>query len=297
MLRNTFKLLGNNFVVVWKQLLYMFIISLITVGLSALLALPVINLVRSTGWFGDFDEFISLFYTNPSMVAEGFRILSTDLWRLLFDNIAGYWLNYILILVILLFLIKMFFSISYYSIGCLIDGKMSAFASYSYTNKLVSNLRENISYSFFNYLCSIPFFFLYLLFGYIYGKLANNLISAVVMLPLLAMVFVVIRSVKITLLAGMLPAMISDGVKGSSAASVGFRRTIPKFWKTFSSSLVLVLVEFVLVLVFGIFTLGVGLVVVLPLIPVLETIFSFIVYYTSTKKRYYLNENLIVNPL
>ena len=297
MFKNTFKLFAAGFINVWKQLLYMFIIILISVGLTILLALPVVEYIKASGFNEMMEEFISSVYVEPEHFAENFSNVVTELWHLIGSGFHIYWANYLIIILLLVFVIKMMYNISYYAIGCVVDGKMSSFVDYSYTNKLVANFKANISYSFFNYIISIPFYFAMVGAGYIYGKLANNLISALAALPLLGFMILVIRVFMKTLFVGMIPCMVTDGVKARHSFIAGIKKIKPIFFKVLSNEVLLSLIEFGAILFFGIFTLGAGLIIVIPMIPVLETTFSFVCYYTATKKRYYLNENLVVNPL
>ncbi len=297
MLKNTLKVFGNNFIIVWKQLVYLLIVAAISFGLIALLALPIVNLVRSSGWFAMLDTFIETIYTAPQTIAVGFNELATELWHILAYNSCSYWASYFLIIFVIFFLSSFLYNISFYALGSVIDARMSSYAKFGYTHKLVSELGRGISYSFFKFVYSLPFYLLLLVFGYTYGKLANTVLSAVVMLPILIVAIIAIKSLNIAFLAGMLPAMIIDNSSSYASLGVGFKTNAKYFWRIFSNSIILVLCEIVAIVFFGIFTVGAGLFVVIPSIAVINTTFTFVTYYSSKKQRYYLNENLIVKPL
>lgn len=297
MLKNTLKIFGNNFSLVWKQLLYIVVISLIIVGLAFAMALPVIDLLKTNGWFAMVSDLVESIYTSPKEVADGISEVAKSLWVILSNNFATHWVSYLLVVFVLFFISTMLINISFYALASVVEGKMTAYAKYSYTNRLVSNLGQSIGYAFFQLIYSLPFFILALVFGYFYAKLAGNIVSAVLLLPILMLIYILLKALHLTFFSGMLPSMVVDNAKACKAFSQGFGVISKNFARIFSSSIVLIIFEILAIIFFGIFTVGAGLVLIIPAIPVVNVIFSMVAYFSVTKNRYYLNENLIVNPL
>jgi len=102
--RNGLKTFSGNFMLVWKHLLYNLIVFGITATLFVLSLNPIINRLESSGWVAEFYAFVEIIYTKPSLIADSFGVLATDLYRVLFSNFSQVWGNYALSLFLLLVL-------------------------------------------------------------------------------------------------------------------------------------------------------------------------------------------------
>ena len=80
------------------------------------------------------------------------------------------------------------------------------------------------------------------------------------------------------------------------ALKAGFVISIRKFWSTFSNSIVLVLFILVINVCAGLATLGVGLLLTIPVSCVLYSMFGMVVLYDAQGMRYYVDSYNVVIP-
>lgn len=304
-LKNAFKVYSNNFYLVWKQLLYTFLVTLFIVLLTFLLVLPIINLLKTSGWFANVQIFIETMYTSPKDLNVLLKNLMAEFYFLILQSFKLYWGNYLAMIFVVVFVSNFFLGVSQYTLGTVINSKLTTLVNRNYTGQLLKTLKYSTRYSLMRILISLPFWLLIVGFVFIYGKLAKGFLLATLLLPLLAIVFVLIMSIKQTILMWYLPALVTNREKQkmgqTDISKTGFRQSFKeicsRFSKAFSSQIVLVLIEFAILSFGGIFTLGVALFIIVPSCTVLSTIYSFVSYYTEHKEKYYLNTATIVTPI
>lgn len=292
--KNSVKLLANNFSIVWKQLLFLIVGITLTVLIASVVALPVFKMLSDGGWVESLKDFVETIYTRPSKIVDDFVLLSKDLGFLLKNNFSSLWGSYIGTGFIFVFMGAFWNFIACYTAGEVLNAKMSSLAEFGYTNKLIVSLKKSIPFAIFRFVLSIPFYGLYVLFSYIYLICAKTTVIAIVLLPVLIVFITIAISLKITLLAGMMPVMINEGVSAGKSFSSGLNVTSKRFARTFSNAIVTVLTIMFVNLFLGVFTLGAGLVLTIPASGIFLALFSLLTYYSATKRNFYVSESMIV---
>ena len=94
----------------------------------------------------------------------------------------------------------------------------------------------------------------------------------------------------------IMPICANEETRVSKAIGKSFVLGGKNFGRAFLGSFLLYLLDFIAVMIGLFFSLGAGLIIILPAIPVVNTAFSVTSYYQSEKLRYYINEFTIVNP-
>ncbi len=295
--KNTFLVCANNFMLVWKQLVYSIII-LGVVGLSLLgLLKPVVNLLEAQDWFIELGEFIELIYTHPSEIATGFSNIARSFYNIVVENFSTLWGNYIFSIFLIVFVPVFAKGISNYVMGDLVNSKMRSWASYSWVQRLISTLKRSVIYSLMLMIFWLPFIVLIILSLMGYGLVATSFLRATLFLPVLVLTIIILTAIKGVFGLWLMPICVNEDCNTFKA----FRQSVAlggkKFVKTFLALFTLYITEFFAVTLIGLFTLGTGLLIILPAIPVLNSAFALICYYQENKLRYYINENTIVNPL
>ena len=174
---------------------------------------------------------------------------------------------------------------------------MQALTQHSYANKMVSTLKRGSAFALVSMLVNLPFFLIMIAVGYAYGIMANNLFSATMLLPLLSIILLLIVGTRNALFAGFLPEVVSSDKSVFACLRNGIKIMKGHWGSVFSSSMLVSLIMFGGVVAISVSTLGAGLLIAIPSITVIKCSFWLVAHNSASKHRYYINENVIVNPL
>ena len=173
---------------------------------------------------------------------------------------------------------------------------MSALLSKSYAHTLISTLGRSSLYSLWKMLLSIPFIIILVVLCFAYGILANTISGGWLLLPIFICLVLLVLSAKYTFFVGFLPeCVMGEGnvvkcfARGIDQYTGGYFKKVLLFWGLF-------LMELAGVLFIGIFTIGAGLIIVIPSIIVINTACSFTNFFATRKENFYVGENIIVKP-
>ena len=201
-------------------------------------------------------------------------------------------------IILLIFVITSFgFKVSQFTVSALIFDHTQSLTHNGYAGKMVSSLKRASLFALVSMLINLPFFILILAVGYLYGVLANNLLSATLLLPLLMVFIIGISGTKNALFSGFLPEMVTTDKKVFTCLRDGVKVMKGHWAMVFSASMLMSLIVFGSSVAISLTTLGAGLLVALPSITVAKCSYWIVAYFTAKKQRYYINELTIVNPL
>lgn len=296
-IKNALLICARNFVLIWKQMIYTLIIACV-VGLCLWGTLtPIFKMLSNEGWFESLLTYIQSIYKEPSNVASGFERLMSDLWVLFTTNAPRLWGNYIFSIILIVLIPNIAFSLSYYTAGDLVSAKLCSSVNYGWMNRFLSSLKKSVPYAFIDTLIKLPFFVAQIGAFMLYGVLATTWIKATLLLPALIIVWLALNSLRFSFTMWFLPEVLTQGGNQFKCLARNFRLAGKNFGRLFLSTFALYLVEFAGVMILTVFTLGAGLVLLIPAIPVVNVAYSLISYYQVNSMRYYIDSNTIVSPL
>lgn len=295
MFKSTFKLILNNFSMVWKLLLYKIIVFICLIGLTTVFCLPIINALIN-------QNFFSFLQTNLSNMFLNFNLLE-------------------LVNIIILIVNKFFEIVS--SSGLLplaIVNQILLILSYYYIDRLTylavvddvhSFMSSNLKLGFMN--CYISNFGKSAKLGLV--KLVTTFIldliiiggavlifyglrsSVYALAPILAILYIVLTfSLKTSLLAGVETSIVVNNCGIIQAIKNNFRAISKKFVSIFSNSLIITTILLVINMFALFFTFGIALLITVPLSVLTIIIFKNVAYYECTGMRYYADPNTIMMP-
>ena len=294
-LRNTIKLGFANISNIWKLLLYRFLCLLCVLGLTTVIAWPIINVLIKDNFFinlqKSFEEMIfninfeKLFLTIDKVFKNFAEIISNH--GLVVQSIV-----YLIFVVVLISFLEEYASLSIHD--C-IGGYMSSLTKYSFTNCYVSNFGKSTLLALSKIITSLPinliiWFGSYFLASTLYAKIG---VFAIILAFFLLIVFV---SLKHTIFCGWKPAYLIHDEKVFVSLKRGVKMVSKRFFRTFSGFLILILSLFIINIFALTLTVGVGLLVTLPLSTLLVAIFEQVVYRELLGMRYYIDADHIISP-
>lgn len=292
--KNAFKNLIAHFGIVWAILLYMIICAAIIAGLSIPFLLPV---GRAFAEAGVFDGISSAF---SSLLGDGGWNGLWDGLYSVYDEIVGVFaansgltqlvMSFFIIIAIVAF--RFFFGLYEIPLATVLDGRMSCNAAYGFGGKFISTLGVSVRFS----LAKMPIMILFdgVSFGLTYG--AVSLIGFNVALPFV----IILIMLALRALRSSLTACWASSVAGGMGVIKGFVRSAKVCFKRFGSIYSTYFVTWMLYIAVGlfvsVFTLGVGLIVVLPFCMAMLGYIGITVYYNKTGKRYYIDGTVYTPP-
>ena len=172
---------------------------------------------------------------------------------------------------------------------------MSSLTKYSFTNCYVSNFGKSTVLALSKLITSLPlnlFIWLgaYFLASTLYPKIG---VLAIVLTFFLLILFV---SLKHTVFCGWKPAYLIHDEKVFVALKMGVKSSFKRFFRTLSGFLVLIISLFIINIFALTLTVGVGLLVTLPLTTILIAILEEVVYREVLGMRYYVDAEHIITP-
>lgn len=292
--KNALKNMVAHFGIVWSVLLYMVICSAILVGLSLPFILPIASAFEKAGVFDGISSAFS------ALLGDGGWNVFWDGMYEVYNNIVGVFQNndrvvsltMSFLIFVLVVAFRFFTGLYEIPLATVLDGRLSCNADYGFGGKFISTLGVSVRFS----LAKMPIMIAFdaATFGILYGiVLAMGLNVA---LPfVIIFVILVLRALRSSLTACWAPC-VAQGL----GVIKGFARSCEICFKRFGSIYSTYIITWLLILSVGlfvaIFTLGVGLLVALPLSTVILGHIGITVFYNKTGKRYYVDGAVFTPP-
>lgn len=293
--RNSVKLLISNFALVWKQLLYTLIIGLLCFGLAYATLVPTINLLQAEGVTGEFSAMFETIYTAPGDLISASQNALSHLFTVLKNNPSTVWAGVLCAFLFGYVVFNILKYVSYYNVTYVMHMKMTSFVDVGYTRSLISNLTASFRYACARLVYSLPFAILKTTIVIIYLKCAINPLSIVLGLFIASTMLIMVQSLETSFFVAHAPLMIDKNgeISAFKAFLIGNKTTLKNYPRIISNAIVVSLSIVVLNIFLGIFTVGAGLFITIPLSVVFKCIFDTASYLGACGERYYVSENTI----
>jgi len=294
--KNTCKIFGSNFVLVWKQLAYLCISAVLCIGLSYLIALPTINLLKAEGWIDSVKNMFETVYTSPSSLNAAFKEVILSLMQILSSHFGAYFFSIVGFIISAVLLPLFLNNIAEYNICYLATNKISSNIKLGYTSSLISNLKNAILYSLLKMLIDVLFIICTVCLFVVYLILSKGVVLTILMLVIYFSLSIMLSSLKMSLTASFAPIMIEENTGAWKAFLKSGKMSGRSFARTLSCAIVVNLTVMFANMFLGVFTIGVALLITVPASVVFIGIFKTTNYFTIEGKSYYLSDNIIVEP-
>lgn len=293
--KNALKNLVAHFGTVWALLLYILIFAALIAGVSLPFVLPITRALGRAGVFTDIKSgFSSLFggggfggLWNGLSAAYAATVAVFDGDR----YIASLALAFLFTIVIVAF--RFFLGLYEIPLTTVLDGRMSCNAKYGLCGKFFSTLWLSVRYSFAKMLFTI-------LFDGVIGLIIYGISCAVgvswALLFISVPIVLVFGAFRFSLVACWAPCVVN----GECGVAVGFFRSANLFFKHFATFYSSYFVSLILIFALGVFitvfTLGVGVLIVLPIAANYISYLNITEYYNKRGKRYYVDGKVFTPP-
>lgn len=294
--KNTVKLLASNFVLVWKQLLYLVICMAIFVLGAYLTGQPLVNLLKANGIGADIKNMFAVIYSSPSQFALNLSDVLRRIFTIIFSNFSGYWLSIIGLILLCLILPYILIQISFYNISSIVYQKLSMNMNVGYIQNGLRSFKSGLRFALATIIINIPFLLVTFFLFYCYIMVATTIITSIIGLVALVALLIIVMAIKTALFAGFVGYMVDKDSSAFVAFGKGAFLSLKNFWKLLSMGIIVVLTIILVNSFIAVFTFFSGLFITIPTTFVFLAIYYFVVYFNSTGMRYYLDGNFIYNP-
>lgn len=295
MLRYTTRLAFSNSSNIWKILLYRIVCILCVLGLTTVIAWPIINTLIKENFFVNLQSSFEsiLFNLNlENLFVEVDRNIK-NLANIITSN--GYTLLFILCGIFDIIVFSFLEGYSNMAVHESVNGYMSSLTKYGYTNSYILNFGRASVLNLARLITVIPLNIA--IWGGVYfitSKLYRTVgIFAIV---ICFMLLILLLSVKDTIFSGWIPALVIHNESLFVALKQGFVAVFKRFFKTLSNYVVLLTAMFLVNLLAITLTAGVGLFITLPLTTLLYVISNQVMYYEAMGMRFYIDSEHIISP-
>ncbi len=297
--RNSFRLLIENFKNVYKLLLYKFIISLVAIALCCAFVLPELLAILQNAdvkiFMADCEQFfkVVLSLDGGALPVIKEAILGENGSLKMAINVITAQTSRIVLTVVgcvLVFLVKRFVeTLGYFTIGSVIDDKMTTYAETSFFTSYIANLGKASAYS----LIYVPIAFVF--------EVGIALLVALMLitLPLLLALFlsmtliVVTHAIKLTLVGKWMPSMVTDKKTLDEALYRDNKQEQKQTIKIFATYVATMYLIVILNMVAALCTFGSALMITVPASFVFLVCMQFVNYYTVRGRKYFITYDRI----
>lgn len=299
MFRNSLRLLMSNFVTVWKVLVYQIIVFLTTFSIATIFSLPLINTLKSNNFFdlvGQEFEALGFSFNLTNILNSLYNILQ-EFFLILGNNLQTALLSFILVMIVIIFIGGFLMGLSKLALTEMLNGYMSSYANYSFTSSYVRMFKKSVKLQLFKLFINFPINLTILTIIYFTLSLLTVGGFIGVIAPFLIILFAtLLLSFNFTVFSGVAPAITIHDCSIIKGYELGFKAVKRRFFKTLSTSFLIILVILSVNLLLFTLTSGVSCIITYPASMFLLAIFPMVMYYGSMGMRYYVDPETILAP-
>lgn len=303
--KHTLLVFIDNFSVIYKQLLYRFVIYIITWTASYFIMLNFVSTFIDSDAFnaiwdnirqmgldfsdGKFDALPALYKKISEAVNELNILINNSISRLIVSMIVIVAINAVG---------KWFTGLSNYTTCAIVNDKMALHANLPFFATMIINLK---SAALFN-LIYVPIAILYdcvicvLMIFLLSVLVSSSVLPLVFAVFFFALVLVIAVSIKMTITSDWLPALVRGQKSQKDALIYAFSRKGKQTLSVWSNYVVLILIIFAFNMIALVFTAGTGLLLTVPAGFVILIVFELVNYYDREQIKYFVDRDTIVRP-
>lgn len=297
--KNSIKILFSNFHLVWRDMLYHLIIFVLCGFFVYHTVTPIYRLLETSGFIDNvissYTDFMSRLNLADFMIK--IKDLSKEFIIILTDNMANIWINFVLLFLVIGFFSPVLHTMSGLAMCYSLNYYMGSMNTHSYRLSFSETFKKNLSYSLCFYLINLPITaVLGVIFVLSLKLFSVNWLVKIVALILVVSLGVIMLALRSTLFIAWAPAMVVTNAGVWKSLGLGIKSTFRRFNKVFPSAIGVVLTLLVVNLFLGTYTLGVGLLVSIPISYLLSSSLGMVSFFEAQGMRYYVDVYNVITP-
>lgn len=292
--RYSFSMLGRNLDLVFKVLIYVFILSLLFIAILVAIINPILKELNSNIDFGGriLQTLEGLMNRENNNVTEN---LLTDI-KVVLGSISSQIVVAVLLALLMVYIIKFFFSLTSVPLGEVIYGRMSQNFSVMFHNVLISSLRQSLLFALINASVTLVADLVIIAACYYLAKLFYLAIGIYGISLAIFIMFALLAS-RIAIIGQWVPQIVCEKKNAAKAFADSFKHSAKYFRKVMPAIFLVLVLEFSVVTITTFFTFGLLPIIMMPVALVLLNSLNLIAYFTFNKRKFYIDEVTVVNQI
>lgn len=303
--KHTFHVFVDNFKVIYKQLLYRLVLSVVACALYGLCLYPLVNRITGSEAFielfegiGQFiQDFLSGNFNDLPLISEGVQKAFVDLMELFRTELGKIALTAFLLILVHI-VEKWFAGMGNFAAAVVINDKMSLRADSHFLVSLVRNLKKAAIYNaiyaplsvLYDLVVCVAMFFL------MYFLVVHSVLPFFLAVFLFVLIVVIAISFKMVFTTDWLPALIRGRMGQKEAFVYTFSRKNKNTLNVLSNFVVLILIVFGVNVLAILGTFGVAALLTVPSGYIVIICFEMVNYFDREEIKYSVDNNTIVKP-
>jgi|AGTN01.1.fsa_nt_gi hypothetical protein len=288
--RKSFSIFSNNVGLLFKLLIYCFVLLLLCLAVIIAVFRPIISSVFSSMDLANrLKEALNLWLNGGASTSfRGFissitgLVRGSDVWSLIVS------------FVIVLALFKFFLALTYIPVTRILYGKMSENFSEKFYQALVSSLGKSLYFALIYLLITLPVDLAVIVSGYYLFKLLYPAFSILALTVAISYALVFL-SVKNALLSQWVPIFVAENLSVNASLRKSFAASVKCFRRTFPPILLLVILIYSILMSTAVITFAILPILSVPAYLLFLSSFNLTAYFISNDKKFYVDEKTVEN--
>lgn len=292
--RYSFSMIGRNLDLIFKVLIYVFILSLLC---AAILVSIISPLLKTLDTSFDFSERILGMLSDligngrPGALRQFFNELSSTL-----ESISSEIAVAVVLIIIVVFAAKFFLSLTAMPLGEVVYGRMSQNFSVMFHNVLVSSLGKSLLYALIKAFVTIVADGIIIVVSYYLAKLLYIGLG-VYGIALAAFVMFALLASRIAILGQWVPQIVCERKSVAAAFRDSFQYSAKYFTRVMPVAFLILVIDFSAVMLTTVVTFGILPAIIAPVSLVWITNLNLVAYFYFNKKKFYVDEVTVINQI
>ena len=300
-LRHSLRVMSSRFSLVYKVLLYIFVVLLLFSAITYAAVLPVIKPILAGIENMDFishilDAFKSIFSFNSNIQADAFEQISLDLTAIseVFATNQNNVIVGAILFAIFIFLCKFFVSFSKLPACDVLNNFMNSNSKFGFTSNMIANAKKAAAFSLIDTLITIPYYLIVSVILYYVGYACSFVMIWLSIASVLSLLIIFI-SLKSAVFNLWLPCYINEdkGVFKSLSHSILMNKK--QILNNFGLYVITYLILYFVTVGFSLLTFGLGFIFAVSMNQMLLLAIQLVLYYRINEKKYYIDPETVVN--
>lgn len=299
-LKHSLNILLSRFTIIFKMIVYFSVVVLLFVTIAGSALAPTIRTVsaeiQETGIVENFREGLVKLTKGDPTFTESFERATDSFNHIgeIFTNNRSRVIWAIVIVIIFVICAAYVMTLAYVSFSDIINHFMCSNSRFGFVSNYISNLKRSLLYGLMHLLTvSIS----NLLIGYLLLFLTGVLLKAIgiICAPLILIIGVLLYSLKSTVFAGWLPAIVHDNKKVLPAFVHGIKNISERGSEAYLSFVMMHSLSLITVILFSFTTFGAGLIIAIPTVMMFHRTLELVLYYNANEYKYYVDNERVIN--
>lgn len=294
--KNALKIMINRFGLVWMLLLYISVLAVVLVSLSMAFMVPIYRALLGGGIMEKIADLMTGILSGESINEWFLRVreIMNAVSDLFAENAVLRLSSALWLVLVVVFAYRFLLGLYELPILAVIDGAMSSNATISFGGQLIAKLTLSCRFTLVKMLYTVAFDAIITAIMLLMSGLLDISVVSVFAPFLIVLAYILLISLRYTFMAMWAPRIAEGGEGIFSAFSFSVRGAIKNFGSVFAYFTVAWVLIIAVNAFIGIFTLGAGLLLSVPMSMLFVCVLNMTLYYGKNGKRYYVDNGGIV---